>query len=151
MDTAGGHQSKYLSFDDQADEAWTDLTSSRYAPLTGPCHPTLIPRPGNHVRLSEEDLLAINQTSVPLGSGGYLGMLGVYHELHCVVSDAKSSVICSLYTKFPCQKWIRWALNQSKYQDSLSDHDRIDLPAHISMILRINTQHHLFEYVLNHN
>ncbi|RDK38163.1 hypothetical protein M752DRAFT_279150 [Aspergillus phoenicis ATCC 13157] len=103
MDTAGGHQSKYLGFGDEADEAWTDLTSR------------------NHVRLSEEDLLAINQTSIPLGSGGYLGMLGVYHELHCV-------------------KWIRWALNQSKYQDSLSDHDIIDLPAHISHCVDIVRQ-----------
>lgn len=35
MDTAGGDQSKYLGFNDKADEAWTDLTSSRYAPSTG--------------------------------------------------------------------------------------------------------------------
>lgn len=94
---------------------------------------------GNHVRLSEEDLRAINQTSVPLGSGGYLGMLGVYHELHCVVSAINSSIICSLYTKFPCQKWIRWALNQPRYKDSLSDQDIIDLPAHISTISSLRT------------
>ena len=32
MDTAGGDESKYIGFDDKADEAWTDLTSSRYDP-----------------------------------------------------------------------------------------------------------------------
>ena len=35
MDTAGGDKSKYLGFDYEADEAWSDLTSSKYAPITG--------------------------------------------------------------------------------------------------------------------
>lgn len=96
MDTAGGDESKYLGFDDEADEAWSDLTSSKYAPIMELYVPTLTTRLGNHVRLSEEDLHAINQTSVPLGSGGYLGMLGVYHELHCVVSATIYSGICLL-------------------------------------------------------
>ncbi|KAK4863215.1 hypothetical protein LT330_001993 [Penicillium expansum] len=93
MDTAGGDQSKYLGFNDKADEAWTDLTSR------------------NHVRLSEEDLRAINQTSVPLGSGGYLGMLGVYHELHCVlghcVDIVRQSVMCRANTAIVTYSWIK--------------------------------------------
>ena len=40
------------------------------------------------MRLNSEDLHALNQTSVSLGSGGYLGMFGVYHELHCMVCEA---------------------------------------------------------------
>ncbi|GKZ71312.1 hypothetical protein AnigIFM50267_007351 [Aspergillus niger] len=80
MDTAGGHQSKYLGFEDEADEAWTDLTSR------------------NHVRLSEEDLLAINQTSVPLGSGGYLG--------HCV-DIVRQSVMCRANTAIVTYSWIK--------------------------------------------
>lgn len=34
MDTAGGDQSKYMGFDNTADEAWRDLTSSKCAQLT---------------------------------------------------------------------------------------------------------------------
>ncbi|MCJ1360357.1 MAG: hypothetical protein MMC33_010362 [Icmadophila ericetorum] len=103
MDTAGGDESKYIGFDDKADEAWTDLTSR------------------NHVRLSDEDLRAINQTSISLGSGGHLGMLGVYHELHCV-------------------KWIRWALDQARYKHILSDQEIIDLPTHINHCVDIVRQ-----------
>ncbi len=40
-----------------------------------------------HVRITREELERDNQASVPLPEGGgYLGWMGVFHELHCVVS-----------------------------------------------------------------
>lgn len=39
------------------------------------------------IRLTDEDLEAINDTSVPLRrGGGHLDMMTVFHELHCLVS-----------------------------------------------------------------
>jgi hypothetical protein len=38
------------------------------------------------IRVSKEELEAHGQTSVELPGGGYLAWLGVFHELHCVVS-----------------------------------------------------------------
>ncbi|KAF4637013.1 hypothetical protein G7Y89_g1076 [Cudoniella acicularis] len=103
MDTAGDHRNKYMGFTETADEAWTELMSR------------------NNIRLTEEDLKAINQTSVSLGGGGYLGMLSVYHELHCV-------------------KMIRWAFNKVRYLDRWSEQDVIDLPVHIDHCLDIVRQ-----------
>lgn len=37
------------------------------------------------IRVSDEELAARDQTSVPLSQGGNLAWLGVYHQLHCVV------------------------------------------------------------------
>ena len=39
-----------------------------------------------HVRVSEAELLRDNQQSVALiEGGGYLGWMGVFHGLHCIV------------------------------------------------------------------
>ena len=38
------------------------------------------------IRVSEEELSSRNQSSVKLPKGGHMAWLGVYHELHCVVS-----------------------------------------------------------------
>lgn len=39
-----------------------------------------------NLRLSPEEMRRLNQTSLAFSDGsGYLGTLGVYHELHCVV------------------------------------------------------------------
>ena len=39
-----------------------------------------------HIRVTEAELRRDNQDSVELPEGGgYLGWLGVFHELHCVV------------------------------------------------------------------
>ncbi|PMD16627.1 hypothetical protein NA56DRAFT_305974 [Hyaloscypha hepaticicola] len=103
MDTAGDHHNKYMGATDTADEVWTELLSR------------------NNIRLSDEDLRAINQTSVSLGSGGYLGMLAVYHELHCV-------------------KMIRWAFNHARYKSHWSPQDLIDLPDHVEHCLDIVRQ-----------
>jgi len=37
-----------------------------------------------HIRITKEELQHSNQKSVPLDSGGYLGWMGVFHELHCI-------------------------------------------------------------------
>ena len=40
-----------------------------------------------HIRVTERELRRDNQESVALkeGGGGFLGWMGVFHELHCVV------------------------------------------------------------------
>ena len=40
----------------------------------------------NNIRLSKDELKKLNKTSIELHDGsGYLGELGVYHHLHCLV------------------------------------------------------------------
>ena len=40
------------------------------------------------MRISEEDLQAVNRTSITLGNGGgYYGEMAVFHELHCLVRE----------------------------------------------------------------
>ena len=54
----------------ELDAAWNDLM----APM--------------HIRVTAEELQQDNQESVQLKEGGgYLGWLGVFHELHCIVSS----------------------------------------------------------------
>lgn len=41
-----------------------------------------------HMRISAEELREADQKSVPLPEkGGFLGWMGVFHELHCIVSS----------------------------------------------------------------
>lgn len=40
------------------------------------------------IRVSENELIRNNQTSVYLPNGGFLAWLEIFHELHCVVSAA---------------------------------------------------------------
>lgn len=54
----------------ESDRAWHDLLSNM------------------SVRVSREELERGDQTSVELPDGGYMAWLGVFHELHCVVSTA---------------------------------------------------------------
>ncbi|PWY74372.1 hypothetical protein BO70DRAFT_381454 [Aspergillus heteromorphus CBS 117.55] len=68
----------------------------------------------NNVRLTKEELLEMNQTSVALGDGGYLAMPTVYHELHCL-------------------KQIRWAYHRDEYMDNWSKQDLVDLNAHVDL------------------
>ena len=41
---------------------------------------------GTAIRVSEEELQRANMTSIGLHSGGFMAGIGVYHELHCIVS-----------------------------------------------------------------
>lgn len=61
----------------ESDRAWHDLLSNM------------------SVRVSREELERGNQTSVELPGGGYMAWLGVFHELHCVVSTALGSFLYS--------------------------------------------------------
>ncbi len=41
-----------------------------------------------HIRITADELARDNQKSVALPeAGGYLGWLGTFHELHCIVGD----------------------------------------------------------------
>ena len=52
------------------DKAWHDLLAS------------------TSLRISDAEMARSNQTSVRLPEGGgYMAWLGVYHELHCIVSE----------------------------------------------------------------
>lgn len=45
-----------------------------------------------HIRITAEELQLDNQESVKLTEGGgYLGWLGVFHKLHCIVCIPNSS------------------------------------------------------------
>jgi Mycotoxin biosynthesis protein UstYa len=46
------------------------------------------------IRVSLDELKAGDQTSVALPEGGYMAWLGVFHELHCVVSNIGQPVRC---------------------------------------------------------
>ena len=61
------------------------------SPFAGPPSPEIDAAWNNllapmHMRVSTEELRRDNQDSVPLPEGGgYLGWMGVFHELHCIV------------------------------------------------------------------
>lgn len=47
----------------------------------------LISREGINLKIYPEEMSKLGRTSLKMRDGsGYLGVLGVYHELHCVVS-----------------------------------------------------------------
>lgn len=47
---------------------------------------------GINLMVSDEEMLQLGQTSLAMSDGsGYLATLGVYHELHCVVSHINSN------------------------------------------------------------
>lgn len=50
-----------------------------------------------YIRLTEEEMQEMNRTSIALKDGsGYLAELGVYHQIHCVVSPKSTFLV------FPC-------------------------------------------------
>jgi hypothetical protein len=53
----------------ETDTTWHQLLQDRY------------------IRVSEEELLRNERTSVELPGGGYLAWIGVFHELHCTVGQ----------------------------------------------------------------
>ena len=64
----------------ELDAAWNDLL----APM--------------HISVSSEELKRDNQESVALPeSGGYLGWMGVFHELHCIVTIPFPSLLALLH------------------------------------------------------
>jgi len=71
----------------ELDGAWHKLlasTASHQLPTQTP--QKLTPRPDINLRIYPDEMSRLNQTSLALADGsGYLGTLGVYHELHCIV------------------------------------------------------------------
>ena len=71
-----------------APKAYDDFEKSPFAGLPSPSidaswHYLLEP---TTIRVTSEELAQSNQTSVTLPGGGYMAWLGVFHELHCIVS-----------------------------------------------------------------
>ncbi|CZS88192.1 uncharacterized protein RCO7_01155 [Rhynchosporium graminicola] len=60
----------------------------------------------HNIRLTAEDLQELNATSIPLGSGGYQGMLAVMHELHCL-KLVREALHPEYYWKEKSEKEIR--------------------------------------------
>ena len=51
------------------------------------------------MKISEQDLRAVNRSSIPLGvGGGYYGEMAVFHELHCLVLGAHSLEVILVLT-----------------------------------------------------
>ena len=71
-------------------KAYADFELSPFAGLPSPeldksWHDLLA---NTSLRVSGEELKNSNQSSVALPGGGYMAWLGVYHELHCIVSGS---------------------------------------------------------------
>ena len=59
---------------------------------------------GKNVRISKKEMIegGENMTNVvQLADGGFLGVLGVYHQLHCLVSEAATSAGVQHYPRNP--------------------------------------------------
>ncbi len=56
------------------------------APCLSYSHFLLFPKIDHNIRITDDELHALNSTSIPLSSGGgSMGMMAVFHELHCLV------------------------------------------------------------------
>ncbi|TQV91040.1 hypothetical protein IF1G_10275 [Cordyceps javanica] len=65
----------------------SDIKASPYVGSTGPEVDAAWYRLLRHhnIRITDDELHALNQTSIPLGQGGgSMGMMAVFHELHCL-------------------------------------------------------------------
>ena len=88
----------------QVDAAWHDLLDNI------------------HLRVSKEELERTKQTSVELPEGGgFLAWLGVYHELHCLVSRRlRQDQFFKVISHTDLAKLIRWhqkVIRRWTYQD----------------------------------
>ena len=81
------------------------------SPYAGPPSPEIDAAWSNllapmHIRVSEAELRRDNQESVRLPEGGgYLGWMGAFHELHCIVSgfpQNRKARILSNHTDIYC-------------------------------------------------
>lgn len=65
-------------YDDFEQSPWSGKPS---AALDGAWHRLLEP---TTIKVTEEELLRSNQSSIEFPNGGYMAWLGVFHELHCI-------------------------------------------------------------------
>ena len=89
------------------DEAWNELL----APM--------------HIRVSKEELERNGQSSVALPeSGGHLAWLGVFHDLHCIVSSLpiKERIlrVKAWLTECHCKKMLRQWIYRDVYHPDLT-------------------------------
>ena len=72
----------------ELDEAWRKLIKCLHKsfPLASPQNRLTRCFPDQSIRVQKEDLVRINRTSLPLNDdgGGYLAVVDVFHELHCL-------------------------------------------------------------------
>jgi len=94
----------------ETDRAWHDLMANM------------------SIRVSHQELAKANLTSTELPDGGYMAWLGVYHEMHCVVSltDILPQIPSNLYD---LQKMLR----QWKYRDYYYPDIKLEDEAHRSL------------------
>ena len=72
-----------------------------------------------HIRVTGEELLRDNQESVALPeAGGYLGWLGAFHELHCIVSPLKHHSIDGHLGRARTEKRVFW-VHRICYDDGI--------------------------------
>lgn len=104
----------------RADEAWKELI-------------------GNiSIRVTQEELdrNRNHNKSVPLPSGGgHLAWLGVFHQLHCLVSMLPSTLSCHYFTNGNIQKQLRRLNYREEYFPNMTDSQTEDLRVHMSMLL----------------
>lgn len=91
-----------------------------------------------HMRVSTEELRRDNQDSVPLPEGGgYLGWMGVFHELHCIVRrilrEPDVNETGYFRAKFMPQRMLREWNYRSYYHAELSAKEQKHLGSHIGI------------------
>lgn len=81
-----------------ASKPYDDFEQSPYAGLPSPSIDAAWHYLLEHttIRVTPTELNRSNQTSVELPGGGYMAWLGVFHELHCIVSQLIFHTVASL-------------------------------------------------------
>ncbi|PFH57163.1 hypothetical protein XA68_15423 [Ophiocordyceps unilateralis] len=82
-------------------------------------------------RLLRHELRAMNQTSIPLQrGGGYMGMMAVFHELHCLVRSRRTDYWQSSSKLTGKQKLVREAVHKDYYYQNESEASKAILVGH---------------------
>ena len=79
------------------------------------------------IRVSAAELERLNETSLPLDSGGFAIGLGVFHELHCLVSHSKSQKVREIDQG---QERMQQYFDVEHYFPDASAEERLDLVEH---------------------
>jgi hypothetical protein len=80
----------------------------------------------------------LNRTSLELRDGsGYVGMLGVFHELHCLVCTRNSPILSEPKAK-QVQKLIRHLIHKESYPEDHTPGKMPEVLAHVGMFFFIS-------------
>ena len=100
-----------------------------------------------HISVTQEELERDNQESVALPEkGGYLGWMGVFHELHCIVSTTygvpnKVYPRFAEYCMFLSQRMLREWTYRDYYHQNLSNEEKSHLGSHIGKAPSLSFPH----------